>query len=549
MTDGTRRIRLGGPRRWERSGSTWATGSVEHQGRRLDAAALAALVDRTPLDRLTEVVQACNGLFACARETPSSVVAVADHVRSVPLYTLPGSGIVADDARLLAPDAGPSDTAADPVRCAELLLALQVSGPDTVWPGVGVVQAGTLVELFDPDDPRPPRTEEWFAFRPNVDVEEGRSLDTLVGQLDERLMAALERTIEVADGRTILLPLSGGFDSRVMTLGFRRLGVDDVICFTYGRPGNSESEASRAVAERVGYRWEMVPYTVEGWRTLATAGDWDERLLTTGAPASAPNIGDLPAVLELERRGLAPPGSLFVPGHTGFFTGAQVPSGLRQRPQGTRDDVVDQIWGAHYGRRPLDTVTRLVGAEPAELVGRLRHRIDASVTAPTGVLTPEQLVSAAEEWNGRERQTKFVLNAVRVYDVTGHEFDLPLCDRELVDFWARVPMHHRVAAALKDRHAEWMQGGPVREPATERARRLVMSTVKQRGVDATAKRALRRFRGARAARMYHEHPLRWFAVVDEATFRAGFTGREHPASWMAERQLDLLVPGWRAEHP
>jgi hypothetical protein len=250
-------------------------------------------------------------------------------------------------------------------------------------------------------------------------------------------------------------------------------------------------------------------------------------------------------VLELERRGIAPPEAVFVPGHTGFFTGAQIPGVLRKKDGGTRDDVVAQVLGAHYGRRPFEVVAGLVGTDPDELRAALRERIDATVVAPEGTLTTEQLVSAAEEWNGRERQVKFVLDAVRVYDVTGHDWQLPLCDRELVDFWARVPMEHRVGAVLKDRHAEWMQGGRVREPATERARRAVMATVKTRGLDALAKRTLRRLRGARPGRMYHEHPLRWFAMVDEATFRAGFTGREHPASWLAERQLDLLVPGWR----
>jgi asparagine synthase (glutamine-hydrolysing) len=60
-----------------------------------------------------------------------------------------------------------------------------------------------------------------------------------------------------------VVPLSGGLDSRIIVAMLKRLGVEDVICFTYGKKGNREAEISRQVAEALGYRWYFVEYTKE----------------------------------------------------------------------------------------------------------------------------------------------------------------------------------------------------------------------------------------------------------------------------------------------
>jgi hypothetical protein len=44
-----------------------------------------------------------------------------------------------------------------------------------------------------------------------------------------------------------------------------------------------------------------------------------------------------------------------------------------------------------------------------------------------------------EYFNWQERRSKFMVNSLKGYDFLGYESCLPLWDKELVDFWLRVP--------------------------------------------------------------------------------------------------------------
>jgi hypothetical protein len=60
----------------------------------------------------------------------------------------------------------------------------------------------------------------------------------------------------------------------------------------------------------------------------------------------------------------------------------------------------------------------------------------------------EVLCSFYESWDWRERQVKAVVNGQRLYDCYGLKWLLPLWDKELVDFWARIPLNQRTDQKL-----------------------------------------------------------------------------------------------------
>ena len=47
-------------------------------------------------------------------------------------------------------------------------------------------------------------------------------------------------------------------------------------------------------------------------------------------------------------------------------------------------------------------------------------------------------------FNGYERQAKFIVNSVRVYEFFGYAWRIPLWDRELIDFFLKVPLKYRM---------------------------------------------------------------------------------------------------------
>ena len=71
-------------------------------------------------------------------------------------------------------------------------------------------------------------------------------------------------------------------------------------------------------------------------------------------------------------------------------------------------------------------------------------------------------------WNWRERQAKFILNSVRVYDYFGYGWRLPLFEKELLDFVASIPvtggLGRRVVCSFLDRL--WQEMGIAHIPDT-----------------------------------------------------------------------------------
>ena len=92
--------------------------------------------------------------------------------------------------------------------------------------------------------------------------------DALVKRIDETFLTAMRRLVESVGDRRIVVPLSGGYDSRLIVNYLYKLGVRDVLCYTYGVKGNGESRCSKEVASRLGYEWHYVEYTNENRTAL-----------------------------------------------------------------------------------------------------------------------------------------------------------------------------------------------------------------------------------------------------------------------------------------
>jgi hypothetical protein len=64
------------------------------------------------------------------------------------------------------------------------------------------------------------------------------------------------------------------------------------------------------------------------------------------------------------------------------------------------------------------------------------------ISKNTGLLPFNSLdasINALDFFNIIERQAKFIVNSVRIYEYFGFEWRLPLFDRELIDFYLKVP--------------------------------------------------------------------------------------------------------------
>ena len=501
----------------------------------MDARALAAVLDSCATEAAwQDGIREINGCFAVVTERAGRLLAAVDRIRSIPLFYA-ASGVdwfVGDDAHWVLERA--ESRQVNVIADAEFCLTGYVTGDETLYASVQQIRAGSAL-LLDPAHGA--QIVHFYRFHHGNFIDTDTA--TLIGQLEGVHSQVFRRLLASAAGRPIVVPLSGGYDSRLIALSLRDLGAKDVVCYSYGVPGNWESRISKEVAEFVGFRWEFVPYSADRWRVWQASPEFRAYFESAGNLSSVPHLQDWPAVFELRRERRIPMDSVFVPGHSGdFLAGSHIPKWFMKRRTIRRRELLEAIWRLHYSLWDSPPENERILRE--ELSGRIE-----TIVGPIADCGPEEAADLFEKWDLEERQAKFICNSVRVYEDLGFEWRLPLFDAELMDFWARIPVSLRVGRQLYFKFVAERQSLPITEANRDHGvvmRRLIG------GVDAARLRPVaRRVQYAlRKVRWKHEYlnaPLAWSTLIDREFFRRTYTGKENLHSYMTLRYRDWVRHG------
>ena len=378
------------------------------------------------------LLQALDGNFSCVLDRGDHILAAVDRIRSYPLFFA-----VRDNEILLGPDAyelrdrlgsPPLDHSVLP----EFLLAGFITGNDTLIPLLKQLEAGQC--LIWNKITATLEIKDYFLYQ--HDFEPGESsledLDRVHGRVFQRLIAS-------AAGRTIVIPLSGGNDSRLVAVMLKRLGYGKVICFTYGSSHSRECQTSRRVAKFLNFPWIMVEQNRRLWYEAFHSDAMRRHFGIATHLSVSPHIQDWLAVRTLHERGQIPGDSLFTPGHSGDFPeGANLSQIFADKEELTRRDLLDVIFDRFYDLWPCSRERR------HELFG---PRLTSLLQIPETIQS-EIAASLFDEFDWRNREAKFIVNSVRVYEFFGYGWRVPLWDREFLDFWRHIPVAQRVGQSL-----------------------------------------------------------------------------------------------------
>jgi len=521
---------------WAVAGATHAIGQAHApHGRLLRARDIAQRLDviADPVAWVAEVAT-LNGSFAVVGLHGAEVRAAVDRLRSFPLFYAGAGGAIriADRAKGLIA----SERPALDVQCRlEFQFVGYVTGEATLVPELRQIRAGhALLHAAGQGEPRQVR---YYAFRHRDFLEEGD--DDLTSRLLGVHERVFRRLLDDVGERQIVIPLSGGYDSRLVGHSLRELGARNVLCYTYGLPGNWESEISRELARHLGFEWVMVPYSTELWRAVAASPAFERYFLEAGNFASLAHIQDWPAVQALLTQKKIAQDAVFVPGHSGdFLAGSHVPRHFANRPRVSREELLQAMFDVHYSLWdwPRDSA--------ADMRRAFAERIERVVgTIADG--TAEQAADTFECWDCEERQAKFIVNSVRTYESFGFEWRLPLFDAELMDFWSHIALDGRLRRRLYFEFVRRHQRLPVIEPNTDRGPLLATAVrmLDAGGLRPFATRTRRRLKKSAWRRQYDHGDLGWFALVAPDEFQRRYTGRENGHAFFVLRYLEALRGG------
>src|SRR5699024_6341119 len=138
----------------------------------------------------------------------------------------------------------------------------------------------------------------------------------------------LKRIIATAKSRNkqLIVPLSGGQDSRLIIHTLAQLQAENILCYTYGTKSSPEVQISKKIAEFYNYPWKFVEYTPDKWKNFIARDDFNELLAAANQFISTPHIQEYMALKELLRQGYFEKGGIILPGFSGdFLQGSNIP--------------------------------------------------------------------------------------------------------------------------------------------------------------------------------------------------------------------------------
>jgi asparagine synthase (glutamine-hydrolysing) len=419
-------------------------GYAYDQDKLLLGKALAQFFAREPKHSLGSALLRANGLFSVVRVTGRSLVAAVDRIRSIPLFYALGEDCfyLSDDAYWVS---GQVPGGYDELSVAEFLLAGHVWGRNTLRSRVKELQAGEM--LFVEEEQRVPRISLTRYYNYVHHDYFTCPKESILAEWDAILLRTFDRLVRSVGGRTIVVPLSGGYDSRLIAIMLRRLRYENVICFTYGIPEHWEAGIAQQVARGLGYRWEFIPYSHELWYQAFHSKEFRSLVRFADGLTSVVPFQDWPAVQKLKEHGTIPKDSVIVPGHGIYTTVRWLLQSFIREYRVSKNHPADEIVRDHFSlwdSRELHDMW-CWKTPPKEL----RLRLKKKVLGIIGDIPRETVqANAAEYWAWQERQAKLFANSVRVYEYLGYDWRMPLWDSEVISFWERVPVHYGLRKEL-----------------------------------------------------------------------------------------------------
>lgn len=371
----------------------------------------ASASDETSLhDLLTDA----NGIFALVINKSDFKAIAIDGSRIYPLYYSLGEHLsVSDNPYLLLNEHSQlDDNAVDEYLCSGAVFAgiTLVKGILQVKPShFVIIEDGSCREI-----------EYW-----NYCTKAGDEMDCTLEHLDSVMEKSFRRMLTSVGNRQIVVPLSGGLDSRLIVCMLKRLGYENVVCYTVGRPENAEYLTAKKVAEKLGYRY----YFIDNTSPEFVSADYFNEANFQNYCHFIGNLGNFLWVFEyfavkwLKENGHIAEDAVFVPGHSAdFIAGSHLVKAL-VTPERSVAYLTNAIMYDSFEYGCSSSYVR--SNVKSYFIANECHGISAHTNYMSFIM--------------QNRLAHQINNSARLYEFFGHEVRMPFWDRELLDLFKMLP--------------------------------------------------------------------------------------------------------------
>lgn len=246
-------------------------------------------------------------------------------------------------------------------------------------------------------------------------------------EVAKHFTTVFEPYYEQIKDRQVLLPLTRGYDSRLLACLLSEFGHKNVLSATWGRANNIEKLTAEKVAKQLGFRYEFVEYNEALIKDFHKDPTFIDYVQFAAHWSSMPYLQDYFAIKHLVENKIIEKDAVALPGHPGdYLRGSHFNDSLTNLKPSEFGKTITAAFGTSY---PLKK----------QFKTELRNYLDMKLQKEQN-LSPTE---AYEVWDLQERQCKFISNSNLAYTFFGVDVLMPLFDKQNLHFFAGIDAHNK----------------------------------------------------------------------------------------------------------
>ena len=427
-------------------------------------------------EEFTTKLKECDGVYSVIIRKDGKYWAAVDIARSMPLYYDTDLSYISDSSEDIRKRKGidPEDT--DYLRTIETYKMGYIVGDKTIYSEIKQLDIGQAAEING-------GSINVVTYFLHTSAIQDISREEALRQLEEKSNAMVRRMLKVIAGRSILLSLSGGYDSRYVACSFKHYSVENIACYTYGVGGTLEIAGSKRVSNALGYDWHCVEYTDRN--KFAFMPDEARRYYDyTIQHDFIEYLQNYTAMKELTEAGTIPEEAVVITGLCNDMpSGAYVPSLEKARSYGfTLEGAARCTLDSRLSTTFFQRLTKTPPLKQEEY-SRLVDEVKASMLSlGLEVHDYQSFVSAVDCLETGHPHSRHFLHMNDIHEFFGHQWLLPCWNRELLKFWYSLPASMRYRQSLYEEYVTGTVGrhyGLTMRKAAAKAKNPVVNFLKR----------------------------------------------------------------------
>lgn len=373
---------------------------------------------------LSSLLGSLNGNFTAVVFYKEKTYLITDKFKTYPLlYTKEDTNwIVTDQAKVILSEK--KNKIFDETNVAKFLAITYLDDDKTILKDVYMVSSGTYVIIDEKS-----KTSQSTIYHQHIYSKNELKPEEIIKQGVDVADRAFKRIFESIGDRRIVIPLSGGYDSRWIACMCKRFNITNVLCYTYGVKDSWEVAISEKVAKQLGYEWYYVEFTPQEQVDLLKSSGYEDYCLFANNLNTLPHRQDYLAIEHLVQNNIINSNDVIFPGHSGdVFNGGHTPFKLLNKNQ-----TIAQLLFYSYGKPNLKR--------------KYSEAVLDSYSNEFKTLKSKKDINRAcdlhNNWNIQNRQSNYIINSVRIYEYFNLDWRIPLWEDELAEFWLSIQWKYK----------------------------------------------------------------------------------------------------------